>query len=271
MRAALPAVRAGSRDTGRARRAIRSTSTQLRANLRVRPHLARRRRSMLADALSLVSDATSMRRSRCSRGLSASSDGGSSELEKQRVGLEPLVVVDMEQPTDRAKQRVFGGPGRRGRRGPPLAHLRPAVIAGVDVLELETAALEVLAEADVAERPKLARSARATCSGSRRGCCAARCRAPPDRAPSCSRRAGTGSPVSDLPLDVGARTAEQRAKRRSKRNSLRCDADEVEDGARALARRLAQAAARAAAGTASGSRSAAASAACRRSGRRCLR
>ncbi len=72
------------------------------------------------------------------------------------VDVEPFVVVDVQQPPDRAQQRALRGSVGRRRQTSLATHLRPAVIAGVDVVEIEAAALEVLAETDLAERAKLA-------------------------------------------------------------------------------------------------------------------
>ena len=112
--------------------------------------------------------------------------------EQPRVGLEPFVVVDVEQSPDRAQQPRLPGPCRRSGQARLATHLRPAVAAGVDVLELEPAVLEGVAEPDVAERAKPWHRSR-QCSGSRRGCCRARSSSPPGRGGSCSQRAGTGS------------------------------------------------------------------------------
>ncbi len=76
---------------------------ELGADLRMSPDL-RHRLGETRGRFQLVSDETSMRWSRCSRGLRSSKDGGGSPREKPRVGLEPFVVVDVQQSPDRAQE-----------------------------------------------------------------------------------------------------------------------------------------------------------------------
>ena len=97
-----------------------------------------------------------MRRSRCSRGLSVverRAESSGREAAGRRRAARRRRRAAAARPRGAARAR----PGPAGAVGEPrlATQLRPAVVAGVDVLELEAAALEVLAEPDVAERAQL--------------------------------------------------------------------------------------------------------------------
>ena len=148
----------------------------------------------------------------------------------------------MEQAAGRAKRRVFVGSGRRGGQAGFPAHLRPAVAAGVDVLKLETAALEVLAEADVAECAKLG-AALAPRAGDR-GADAAEHDLPCHRVEvEAAARRQKRKVVANLPLEVCVRAAQEGAQASVEPELLPMCADEVEDRACTLPGGLAETAA----------------------------
>src|SRR5207244_8584435 len=123
---------------------------------------------------------------------------------------EPFVGVDSQQPSGRGPQRSVRRSCRRSGKVGLATHFRTAVAAGVDVVEFESAALEVLAEPDVAERAKLF-APLAPCAGNR-GADAVEHDLPRHRV---EVEAAAGwqerEVVTHLLLDVGARAAEQRA------------------------------------------------------------
>ena len=149
-----------------------------------------------------------MRRRRCSRGLSGRLMVARCSRESA-VDVEPLVVVDVQQPADRTQQRVLRGPGRRV-GSPP----RGAARSSCGCRRRRPRARGRCSRGSRRARRRRAsaarRSVRATCSGSRRGCCEARSPARPGRARSAAGRQER-EVVAHLPLDVCARAAEQRA------------------------------------------------------------
>jgi hypothetical protein len=66
------------------------------------------------------------------------------------VDLQPLVVVNMQQSAYRSEKQSLRGPGWGGVETYLATHLCPAVVPGIDVVEIEAAALEVVAECHVA-------------------------------------------------------------------------------------------------------------------------
>ena len=120
------------------------------------------------------------------------------------------------------------------------AHLGPAVSSGVDVLQLEAAALEVIVKADVPDRAQL--RATFTPGAGDRGADAVENDLPSDRVEieaTASRK--KRKIVTYLPLDVGARSSEERPEPAVETELLSVRSDEVKDGANALPGRLSQA------------------------------
>ena len=155
-------------------------------------------------------------------GSRLSSDGGRSPREQPRVDLEPFVVVDVQQPADRAQQRRLGRSCRRGGQ----TRRRGAAPTSCDRRRRRPRARGHCSRGTRRARRRRAsgapRTARATCSGSRRGCCRARSPCATGRAGSCSRPAGTGSPCRTCRSTSAREPPSSARSRRSKRNSLRC-------------------------------------------------
>src|SRR5512132_208002 len=70
---------------------------------------------------------------------------------KPRVGLQTFVVIDVQHPAHGPKQLILRRSCAAGRQTDLATHFCPAVAAGVDVLQLEAAALEIRAELDIAK------------------------------------------------------------------------------------------------------------------------
>ena len=181
-----------------------------------------------------MSDATSIRRSRCSRSGSASSAGRVAR-EEPRISVEPFIVVDVQQPTDGPQDRSLLRACLRDRRPDLAAHLRPAVTARVNVLKFETAALEVLAEPNIAERAELS-AALAPRAWNRLADAAKHDLLRHRVELQAAARRQERKVVLNLPLDVDARPTEKRPESPVEAELLAVRPDEVEHRAYRLAR-----------------------------------
>jgi hypothetical protein len=63
-------------------------------------------------------------------------------LQETSISIDPVLVVDVEQSTAGAPDRLFSRPGRPHRETCLFAKIRPALVAGIDILELEAALFE---------------------------------------------------------------------------------------------------------------------------------
>jgi hypothetical protein len=70
---------------------------------------------------------------------------------KARVGLKPLIVIDVQHPANRAQQGLLCWSWSVGGVTQLATHFCPTAAAGIDVFEFEAGAIEVFAKSNVAE------------------------------------------------------------------------------------------------------------------------
>ena len=78
--------------------------------------------------------------------------GGAEEL---RVGVEPFLIVDVEQACDTSAGFSFAVCGRRRVESGGAAELGPGAVAAVEVVEFETGLMEIVRKRGVAQLSKL--------------------------------------------------------------------------------------------------------------------
>ncbi len=199
-----------------------SSSSSSCSDLRVLPRAPRVRRRATSDVLSVVSEP-----------IEHASEATLAFGERARIGRRR--AFDESSGTRRAARRSSTcssrptarssasscGPSGLGRQADGSAELAPAVIARVDVLELEAGLLEIRRRARRRRASEAPRTSLASRTGSPRGCCAARSRERRDRAPCGSRPEGTGSRRRPGARRRARLPPSSARKRRSKRNSRR--------------------------------------------------
>ncbi len=160
-------------------------------------------------------------------------------LEPATPGGEPLGVVHVEQAAARPAEDGLVLAGGGGVEAGPVPEVGPGVVAGVDVVEVEAGGVEELLQGDVAPRGAASSASSAARSAMVRGSAFRMLDSTRSLATPVQLHVAAGGEereaLLDLPHDVGAGAAEERAEAAVVAELLAVVADEVEDGADGLA------------------------------------